>query len=220
MKQKIEEIINAIEQEKNSLVRNANAVFDSIVISTESVPQVQQQSKTPPISYILYGVGAVSLLTALTANTDSRLGSICVGGLIAGACVVGAKKFQNKPTAQKPTSTSSQSTSSIKSKIIDKSLTLISDSVNRWDNFMTQKKMEIQNAIQSSGMSDSQKESAMSKTYFYEIISYSLPDSLSFASSNSELAAQKIRCQQEFVNVIKTVADKQISIYKEVLNMA
>jgi len=230
MKQQIEQIIKAITNKRNELVDEARNKFDNIQISDRKSPSVPKQGKrhqTPPISYILYGVGGLSLISALCADSDET-GTKITMGIICAACIVGGYALGQKSASKSPVKTTTNSANTFRgtkdfvANNVSKSVELV---VKAWDNFMASKKAEIQRLLRESAIPQDKLDELISKTLFTETIDVSLMDYKAKLAGVAEDAdeAQNLKrvkqeCRDSFIAKIDEAANKQIAAYKSILD--
>lgn len=222
MKEKINQLNQSIAEKRDRLKEKAGRYFDAIIIpSGTSSSQTRQDrdsknESTPPISYILYGVAGLSAIGAMAS--DSKI--LCLG--VAAASAFGGYKLSK--SGSKITSTHTTKTtlniSSFKNDITSKVLDSVKKITNEWESFMELKQKEIQSAIASSSLSDSQKDELTSKTYLYEVIDISISDFSTLM--NSSVSALDVKqsldsYKLKLLTAIDDAANKQMNKYKSII---
>lgn len=222
MKEIIDQVNQSIAEKRDRLKEKAERYFDSIIIPSETSSfqtwqdRYSKNGTTPPISYILYGVSGLSAIGALAS--DSKI--LCLALAIASA--FGGYKLSksgSKKTSTQPTK-STLNISSLKNDITSKVLDAVKKITNEWENFMELRQKEVQSAIASSFLSDSQKDELTSKTYVYEVIDISISEFSTLM--NSAVSAEDVKqCfdsyKSKFFTAIDEAANKQMNKYKSII---
>ncbi|MDO4462234.1 MAG: hypothetical protein Q4C30_07045 [Bacteroidia bacterium] len=213
MKDKIIQINNAIEAKRSQLKNDVETKFKTININNNKENQqttiVPHKSKTPPISYILYGVAGLSALSlSFTGTVFAAASAFC-----------GYKLSQNKKTSSQTPSSTNIDVSSAKTYTSTKILEIVKSITNDWDNYMEARQKDVQNFITISPMPDSEKDTLMSKVFVYEIIDIKiseLSNALNSASRIEELQSIISNFQNRLLLAIDKACNQQIERYKSI----
>lgn len=219
MKNKVNTIVQAIEQKRLDLKRNAETLFSTISVqqprSTVST-KTNKGKKTPPISYILYGLAGASAIGLLSG--DSGISKIlCLG--VSAASAYGGYKLSN-PASINPVSYNTvcnidTEKNDIKSKIVDS----VKRITQEWEKFMEIQQKELQKAIQESNYSEQEKDDMLSKVFVYEVIDISLSEVnrlISDATDSESLKRQIQLIKTRVINAIDLSLNQQVCKYQSV----
>lgn len=218
MKEKINQINHSIEEKRDRLKEKAERYFAAIIIPSNSTIQQREvttnRGNIPPISYILYGIAGLSAVGTLAS--DSKV--LCLG--IAAASAYGGYKLSKSTTSNKVSIQSSNiNISSTKNEVTSKVLDAVKHITQEWDEFMEIKQREVQSAISSSSLSDSEKESMSSKVFIYEVIDISISEFASMInpiSTESNLKTQLDLYKRKVLSAIDSAVMKQIAKYESI----
>lgn len=221
MKERINQINQSIEEKQNRLKEKVERYFASIVIpSGDTLHQRNSTSKnesTPPISYILYGVSALSAFSALVS--DSKV--LCLG--MAAASAFGGYKLSKRAHSSKnkvSNNLTNVNIDSIKNEITSKVIDSIKKITQEWEEFMELKQREIQEAIANSALNDSEKDVQSSKVFIYEIIDISLLEVTSMINKSvdtTEIKQVLSTYKEKVKSAIDIATHKQISKYNSLI---
>lgn len=219
MKNKVNTIVQTIEQKRLELKRNVETLFSTIsvqqptsIVSTKP----NKGKKTPPISYFLYGLAGVSAIGLISSDSGiSKL--LCLG--VSAVSAYGGYKLAN-PAVANPVSHNTlcnidTTKNEIKSKIVDsiKRITI------EWEDFMEMQQKELQNAIQNSDYSEQEKDDMLSKVFVYEVIDISLSEVnrlISDATDSESLKRQIQMIKTRVINAIDQSLSQQVNKYQSV----
>lgn len=217
MKEKIEQVNLSIDEKRMRLKEKAERYFAVITIPSNAAPKQDQpyssKKGTPPISYLLYGIAGASAICAVT--TGAKL--LCLG--LAAASAFGGYRLSTPPKKSGNASASNcehVNINAIKNEVTAKVLEAVKKVTNEWEGFMELKQKEVQAAIRSSSMDDSQKDAMLSKTFLYEVIDINISDFNSALNSASDAVAIKQHLnayQTKLLAAIDAAANKQINNY-------
>ena len=216
MKDYVAQMNFAISEKRDRLKERAERLLSAIEIPTVVASNnVHQTAKTPPISYILYGVAGLSAIGALAS--DSKIVFLC----IAAASAYGGYKLSQNLTAESPSSfqTSDQSINNIKNEVSAKVVDVVKQITQEWDNFMTIKQREMQNAILNSSYSEAEKNNMTSKTFVFEVINISLLDfsnSISHIADTFALKSAVNVYKGKLLSAIDMAASRQMTKYSSI----
>lgn len=221
MKDKISQINLSIEEKQNRLNEKVERYFDSIIIpSGDTIQERNSPTKnesTPPISYILYGVSALSVIGALIS--ESKV--LYLG--VAAASAYGGYKL-SKRSSQSENNVSGNSTTvnigSIKNEVISKVLESIKKITQEWEEFMELKQREINGIIANSTLNESEKDSLYSKVFIYEVIDISISEFSSMVNKSADVTEIKqiLSIYKERVkSAIDNAANEQKSKYSSLI---
>lgn len=216
MKEKIKQVNLSIDEKRMRLKEKAERYFAVITIPSNAAPKQNQphssKKGTPPISYLLYGIAGASAVCAVT--TGAKL--LCLG--LAAASAFGGYRLSNPQKSGNVSASNSEhvNINAIKNEVTAKVLEAVKKVTNEWESFMELKQKEVQAAIGTSSMDDSQKDAMLSKTFLYEVIDISISDFNSALNSASDSVAIKQHLnayQTKLLAAINTAANKQINKY-------
>lgn len=232
MKEKINQINRSIEETRDRLKEKVERYFLAITVPNGQLPQQSVQgskdAKTPPISYMLYGVAGLSFILMIAsesseASEDSKLlYSKLLYLAAAAACAYGGYKFSHKNKSNTSASTSSQvlNIDSLKNEVTAKIIESVKKTSKEWEQFMKMNQKEVQSAISSSTLSEAEKDSLLSKVYVYEVIGISLSDFLFMLNAAKDLSAIKqsiASYKAMLLDAIDKAAEKQIGKYNSLI---
>lgn len=232
MKEKINQINRSIEETRDRLKEKVERYFLAITVPNGQLPQQSVQgskdAKTPPISYMLYGVAGLSFILMIAsesseASEDSKLlYSKLLYLAAAAACAYGGYKFSHKNKSNTSASTSSQvlNIDSLKNEVTAKIIESVKKTSKEWEQFMKMNQKEVQSAISSSTLSEAEKDSLLSKVYVYEVIGISLSDFLFMLNAAKDLSAIKqsiASYKAMLLDAIDKAAERQIGKYNSLI---
>ena len=221
MKERISQINRSIEEKQNRLKEKAERYFASIVIpSDDTLRQGNSTSKNesaPPISYVLYGISALSAIGALTSASKV----LCLG--VAAASAFGGYKLSKRVNLsgdKDAINTTNANVDSIKNEVTSKVIDSIKKITQEWDDFMELKQCEIQSTIANSNLNDNEKDILSSKVFIYEIIDISLSEASSMINKSvdaPEIKQKLLAYKEKVKSAIDNAAHKQISKYNSLI---
>ena len=224
MKEKINQINRSIEETRDRLKEKGERYFLTITVPNGQLPQQSVQgskdAKTPPISYMLYGVAGLSFILMIASESSESSKLLYLAA--AAACAYGGYKFSHKNKSNTSASTSSQvlNIDSLKNEVTAKIIESVKKTSKEWEQFMKMNQKEVQSAISSSSLSEEEKDSLLSKVYVYEVIDISLSDFLSMSSAAKDLSVIKQNIasyKAMLLDAIDKAAEKQIGKYNSLL---
>lgn len=224
MKEKINQINRSIEETRDRLKEKVERYFLAITVPNGQLPQQSVQgskdAKTPPISYMLYGVAGLSFILMIASESSESSKFLYLAA--AAACAYGGYKFSHKNKSNTSASTSSQvlNIDSLKNEVTAKIIESVKKTSKEWEQFMKMNQKEVQSAISSSSLSEEEKDSLLSKVYVYEVIDISLSDFLSMSSAAKDLSVIKQNIasyKAMLLDAIDKAAEKQIGKYNSLL---
>lgn len=222
MKEKISQINLSIEEKRNRLKGKAERFFASITFSYSETPHHRNNTvkrrSIPPISYILYGISALSTLGVITSDSKA----LCCG--VAAASAFGGYKLSKHTESsgnQNLNDSASTNISTIKNEVISKVLESIKKITQEWEEFMEVKQREIQGVIENSTLNDSEKDSLYSKVFIYEVFDISISEISSMINKSADVATIKQTlsvCKENVKSAIDNAAHKQTSRYNSLIS--
>lgn len=224
MKEKINQINRSIEETRDRLKEKVERYFLAITVPNGQLPQQSVQgskdAKTPPISYMLYGVAGLSFILMIASESSESSKLLYLAA--AAACAYGGYKFSHKNKSNTSASTSSQvlNIDSLKNEVTAKIIESVKKTSKEWEQFMKMNQKEVQSAISSSSLSEEEKDSLLSKVYVYEVIDISLSDFLSMSSAAKDLSVIKQNIasyKAMLLDAIDKAAEKQIGKYNSLI---
>lgn len=221
MKEKINQINRSIEETRDRLKEKVERYFLTITVPNGQLPQQSVQgrkdAKTPPISYMLYGVAGLSFILMI-ASESSKLLYLAA----AAACAYGGYKLSHKNKSNTSASSSSQvlDIDSLKNDVRTKVRESVTKTTKEWEQFMEMNQKEVQSAISSSSLNEAEKDSLLSKVYVYEVIGISLSDFLFMLNAAKDLSAIKqsiASYKAMLLDAIDKAAERQIGKYNSLI---
>lgn len=227
MKEKINQINRSIEETRDRLKEKVERYFLAITVPNGQLPQQSVQrskdAKTPPISYMLYGVAGLSfILTIASIASEASKASKLLYLAAAAACAYGGYKLSHKNKSNTSASSSSQvlDIDSLKNDVRTKVRESVTKTTKEWEQFMEMNQKEVQSAISSSSLNEAEKDSLLSKVYVYEVIGISLSDFLFMLNAAKDLSAIKqsiASYKAMLLDAIDKAAEKQIGKYNSLI---
>lgn len=219
MQKLIENINRTIASKCNQLKSVVNVDLSSIVLpnTLSPVPQAKtNQSSTPPISYILYGLAGLSTIGALSIS-----GFRLIGLGIAAVCAYGGyKTSQHNTSMNVVTGTPIINLENLKNDVSSKVISVFKKVSGEWDDFIQQTKNNLLDAINQSTLDSSQKDEMMNKVFIHEVFDISLADfndKMNSVNSIKELRSVMESFKSRLINAIDETARKQIEKYNSLL---
>lgn len=227
MKEKINQINRSIEETRDRLKEKVERYFLAITVPNGQLPQQSVQrskdAKTPPISYMLYGVAGLSfILTIASIASEASEASKLLYLAAAAACAYGGYKLSHKNKSNTSASSSSQvlDIDSLKNDVRTKVRESVTKTTKEWEQFMEMNQKEVQSAISSSSLNEAEKDSLLSKVYVYEVIGISLSDFLFMLNAAKDLSAIKqsiASYKVMLLDAIDKTTEKQIGKYNSLI---
>lgn len=227
MKEKINQINRSIEETRDRLKEKVERCFLAITVPNGQLPQQSVQgskdAKTPPISYMLYGVAGLSFILMIASeSSESSESSKLLYLAAAAACAYGGYKLSRKNKSNTSASSSSQvlDIDSLKNDVRTKVRESVTKTTKEWEQFMEMNQKEVQSAISSSSLNEAEKDSLLSKVYVYEVIGISLSDFLFMLNAAKDLSAIKqsiASYKAMLLDAIDKAAEKQIGKYNSLI---
>lgn len=224
MKEKINQINRSIEETRDRLKEKVERYFLAITVPNGQLPQQSVQgskdAKTPPISYMLYGVAGLSVILMIASESSESSKLLYLAA--AAACAYGGYKLSRKNKSNTSASTSSQviDIDSLKNDVRTKVRESVTKTTKEWEQFMEMNQKEVQSAISSSTLSEAEKDSLLSKVYVYEVIGISLSDFLFMLNAAKDLSAIKqsiASYKAMLLDAIDKAAERQIGKYNSLI---
>lgn len=233
MKEKINQINRSIEETRDRLKEKVERYFLAITVPNGQLPQQSVQrskdAKTPPISYMLYGVAGLSFILTIASiaseaseASEASKASKLLYLVAAAACAYGGYKLSHKNKSNTSASSSSQvlDIDSLKNDVRTKVRESVTKTTKEWEQFMEMNQKEVQSAISSSSLNEAEKDSLLSKVYVYEVIGISLSDFLFMLNAAKDLSAIKqsiASYKAMLLDAIDKAAEKQIGKYNSLI---
>lgn len=221
MKATIEQVIQDLNEKGSRLKSKVNTTFDGIVIPDKPNSSVNSTShkSTPPISYILYGVAGISLISGLMA--DATILKLIGIGLGCASGYGGYKLSSSGTTNSSGLRMSDVNFDDIKTETTRKITECIKTISSDWEQFMRFKHKAVQDAVKSSdSLSDSEKNERLSKLYTYEVIDISVYDIMSKAkTAKDSLSLRQMlnEFREQILSAIERTVQKQIKTYHSIV---
>lgn len=230
MKEKINQINRSIEETRDRLKEKVERYFLAITVPNGQLPQQSvrrsKDAKTPPISYMLYGVAGLSFILTIASIASEASEASKASKLLylaaAAACAYGGYKLSHKNKSNTSASSSSQvlDIDSLKNDVRTKVRESVTKTTKEWEQFMEMNQKEVQSAISSSSLNEAEKDSLLSKVYVYEVIGISLSDFLFMLNAAKDLSAIKqsiASYKVMLLDAIDKATEKQIGKYNSLI---
>lgn len=233
MKEKINQINRSIEETRDRLKEKVERYFLAITVPNGQLPQQSVQrskdAKTPPISYMLYGVAGLSFILTIASiaseaseASEASKASKLLYLAAAAACAYGGYKLSHKNKSNTSASSSSQvlDIDSLKNDVRTKVRESVTKTTKEWEQFMEMNQKEVQSVISSSSLNEAEKDSLLSKVYVYEVIGISLSDFLFMLNAAKDLSAIKqsiASYKAMLLDAIDKATEKQIGKYNSLI---
>ena len=224
MKKNIERINQLVADKRNKLKSQASRSFEAITFPTAPVVSrgntVPSATKTPGLTYVLYSVAVIFVIIALCTDDANWLFFI-----LASLCAIGGFMFSKRVATPRVVSASSPHVdiNDIKTSTISKGIDSVKNITREWDDFMDRMQKEMYAVIDSSSLSESQKDSLSSRIFSYEVIDINLSDLMSMinsATSVSEIKQRLDNYKSKLMNAIDEAANKQMNKYNSLVEVA
>lgn len=239
MQNKINQIIKSIETEASQLKRkietdfSAISNFSSIKSNTTQVGEEEGLLRLPKILYtasaLLGGGALLSKFVSLQKQKeqdydfgkDSRF--LPIGLTIASlSSAVGGFLTSRHIQAKRSSSSSFANIdfTALKNDITSESIAAVKSITNEWEEFMETNQQKMLSSINSSTLSQNQKDELSSKIFTYEVIDVNLSELMTLintASSISEIVKNLDLFRSKLISATKNAAEKQIEKYKSLL---
>ena len=108
----------------------------------------------------------------------------------------------------------------IKNDVTSKVLDSVKKITHEWEEFMELKPKEVQSAISSSSLSDSEKDSMASKVFIYEVIDISISEfssAMNASTNTTDIKNNLSAYKAKVISAIEQAANKQISKYESLV---
>lgn len=217
MKDVINSVNSSIMEKKSRLFEKTDMYFSGIVIpSSMQSSKTTMSKKTPPISYILYGVSGLSAIGGLCADaTISKVSGIAVAALSA----YGGYRLASAKGGHVVQPSSSINIGAVKNEISAKVIDIVKRIKSDWENFMDSQQKILQNAIQSSSFSDEVKDSMISKIFVYEVLDINISDfnnQIRSLTNAYDLRIAVNSFKTKLTSSIDVAANRQINKYNSI----
>ena len=222
MKEKIKQINQSIAIKRDRLKDQATRSFESITLPTAPAvshgTSVSSVTKTPGLTYVLYAITVALVIIGICSE-----GSTLLMFILAVFSAIGGFLFAKRQTTTSVAvpSTLSADLNSIKSNVISQGIDSVKGITQDWDEFMEKKQKEMYDAIDSSNLSESQKDGLSSRIFSYEVIDINLSDlmtKINSATSVSEIQQRLDSYKTQLMNAIDIAAEKQMNKYNSLVN--
>jgi hypothetical protein len=219
MREIINSKVSSIESKGSQLKEKAERSFGAITVTTASAVNVRNANskKTPPISYILYGIAGVSALGFLSVESGfSKL--LCAG--LAAASAYGGYNISNATTRQSSChQTADFNIMSVKNGVSTKVIEAVKQITREWEEFMTAEQRDLQRQIHQLNLDAAKEDSILSKISVYEVIDISLSDFNSMVNRVNDSVTLKQQVEAFKVKLIRAIdnaVNKQIAKYRSI----
>ena len=216
MKEIIAKINNSIDEKRGRIKEKVLKGFPKVPASnTVNMQKNSDSVKTPPISYILYGLSSLSVIGAIVSDSKA----LCLA--IAAASAFGGYVFSRKPQ-KKVAIRGGININLDKNDLIEKVVDVVKKSVNEWEEFTEQKQREIAQAIDNSSYTESEKSTMRSKIFLYEVIDVKMSEiSASMKNVNTLPEISKVlnKDKEKYLYDIDNAVDTQIEKYRALLRI-
>ena len=219
MKSKVNIIVQAVEQKRLELKRNVETLFSTISVQQPTnivSAKPNKGKKTPPISYLLYGLAGISAIGIISGDSGiSKL--LCLG--VSAASVYGGYRLSNSAPSNSVSANTICNIETVKNEIKSKIVGTIKRITTEWDDFMEIQQKELLSAIQDSDYSERDKDAMLSKVFVYEVIDISLSEvnrTISDVTDLESLKHQILHIKSRVITAIDESINQQVCKYQSV----
>lgn len=219
----IQEINNRITSKGNQMASDVKNAITSITLHGSLSSEVTNSKDVPSRPWMLTGYACVAAGVIGAISSDSKWPYI-IGSLGLVSLGVGLTKKKSQSTSAANNITSNFNIEEEKAFIIDKCNKILDSKKSEWDSFMESIKIEIQNQIKESNISEEKKEDFLSLTYYPETLplsTLSLIDKFDTIVNGSNVANQIMSKKYDFANEVAMImvqtANKQTEIYNRII---
>lgn len=213
MKQKVDEIVQRVEEKRIMLKDAIEKQFSRILMAENTIQTAKSGgANIPPISYCLYAVAGGFTVAALASDDSKWICAIAAGAsAYAGYHFTGRK---NNPSVRTNVLLGIAPLE-VNAKVIE----IVNRVTKEWDVFMEQQQTEVYAVIDNAGLDKQAKDVANDRVYVYESPDINLldfRDMIDTATTPMEVN-EKIKLYKNIVlSAIDTAADKQVAKYRSI----
>lgn len=216
----LQEINNRIMSKGNQMASDVKNAITGITLHSSLQSETPTSKDVPSRPWMLTGYTCIAAGVIGTISSDSKWPYL-IGALGLASLGVGISKKNQKSLSAQNNAVSNSNIEEEKAFIIDKCNKILDSKKSEWDSFMESIKIEVQNLIKASNISDDKKEEYLSFTYYPETLSLStlsLIDKFDTISNGSNAANQILSKKCEFANEVATSISQTINKQVQVIN--
>lgn len=218
----LQEINNRIISKGNQMATDVKNAITGIVLHSSFQSDVPISKDVPSRPWMLTGYTCLTAGVIGAISSDSKW-PYFIGALGLVSLGVGYSKKNQQSLSVNSNAHLDFNLEEEKAFIIDKCNKILDSKKSEWDSFMESTKIEIQDLIKTSNISEEKKDEYLSLTYYPETLSLStlsLIDKFDTIKSGPNIEPQIISKKCEFANEVALImvqtANKQSEIYKRI----
>lgn len=219
----LQEINNRIISKGNKMASDVKNAITGITLHSSLQSDVPISKDVPSRPWMLTGYTCIATGVIGAISSDSKWPYL-VGALGVVSLGVGFSKKNQQSSSSNNNATPNCNIEEEKAFIIDKCNKILDSTKSEWDSFMEYIKIEIQNQIKESNISEEKKEEYLSLTYYPETLplsTLSLIDKFDTIVNGSNVANQIMSKKYDFANEVAMImvqtANKQTEIYNRII---
>lgn len=219
----LQEINNRIISKGNQMATDVKNAITGIALHGSFQSDVPISKDVPSRPWMLTGYTCLAAGVIGALSSDSKWPYL-IGTLGLASLGVGYSKKNQQSSPANSNAYSEFNIEEEKAFIIDKCNKILDSKKSEWDSFMESTKIEIQDIIKSSNISDEKKEEYLSHTYYPEALSLStlsLIDKFDTIKIGPNTETQIISKKCDFANEVALImvqtAKKQSEIYSRII---
>lgn len=219
----LQEINNRIISKGNQMASDVKNAITGIALHGSFQSDVPISKDVPSRPWMLSGYTCIAAGVIGAISSDSKWPYL-IGALGLVSLGVGFSKKNQQSMYAKSNVLSNINLEEDKAFIVNKCNEILDSKKSEWDSFMESTKIEIQDLIKTSNISEEKKEEYLSHTYYPETLSLStlsLIDKFDTIENGSNLEPQIMSKKYDFANevalIIIQTANKQVEIYNKIM---
>lgn len=219
----LQEINNRIISKGNQMATDVKNAITGITLHGSFQSDVPISKDVPSRPWMLTGYTCLAVGVIGSLSGDSRWPYL-IGALGLVSLGVGYSKKNQQSLSANSNAHSDFNIEEEKAFIIEKCNKILDSKKREWDSFMESTKIEIQDLIKASNISEEKKEDYLSLTYYPETLSLStlsLIDKFDTITYGSNIANQIISKKYDFANevalIISQTTNRQSEIYNNII---
>ena len=219
----LQEINNRIISKGNQMATDVKNAITGIALHGSFQSDVPISKDVPSRPWMLTGYTCIAAGVIGAISSDSKWPYL-IGALGLVSLGVGFSKKNQQSMSAKSNVLSNINLEEEKAFIVNKCNEILDSKKSEWDSFMESIKIEIQDLIKTSNISEEKKEEYLSHTYYPETLSLStlsLIDKFDTIENGSNVEPQIMSKKYDFANevalIIIQTANKQVEIYNIIM---
>ena len=219
----LQEINNRIISKGNQMATDVKNAITGIALHGSFQSDVPISKDVPSRPWMLSGYTCIAAGVIGAISSDSKWPYL-IGALGLVSLGVGFSKKNQQSMSAKSNVLSNINLEEEKAFIVNKCNEILDSKKSEWDSFMESIKIEIQDLIKTSNISEEKKEEYLSHTYYPETLSLStlsLIDKFDTIENGSNVEPQIMSKKYDFANevalIIIQTANKQVEIYNKIM---